>query len=328
MRDDGHDQPELVTARNDLLINPHNRLQLQGWWANVDLKPILSIHVALQYISKYASKSKSRSAAFSEIFNQIISTSQEDETSLTTIQKLLLHSVSERDISAQETTHLLLGIPLYHSSRLFISLNLNKEAPRWLRGTGGNEEGVGTSLGNDVGHTGKSPLKNYWDRPEEFEDFSLYKLNLTHKFVNGYWKKYTKENIVRIWSRLSPVHQGPHWEEFCRVKVLLHVRHRNIEQLTENGDIGHCIVWSTLYDHFIEEISKDPSDLLGPAVDNEEEIIAEEEELEEENEDDQDEYRPDWMILSKMGPNATIKHSSDLGSRDMDRNHDWLSDGK
>ena len=98
--------------------------------------------------------------------------------------------------------------------------------------------------------------------------------------------------------------------------------------MTENGNIGHCIVWSTLYNRFVEEISKDPSDLLGPAVDNEEEIIAEEEELEEENEDDQDEYRPDWMILSKMGPNATIKHSSDLRSRDMDRNHDWLSDGK
>src|SRR6266498_5518763 len=34
------------------------------------------------------------------------------------------------------------------------------------------------------------------------------------------------------------------------------------------------------------------------------------------------------MILAEMGPNATIEHSSDLGSHDMDRNHDWLSDGK
>ena len=42
LRDDGHNQPELVTARNDTLINSHNWLQLQGWWANVDLKPILS----------------------------------------------------------------------------------------------------------------------------------------------------------------------------------------------------------------------------------------------------------------------------------------------
>src|SRR5437763_15609753 len=71
----GHNQPELVTVRNDPLINLHNRLQLQEWWANVNLKPILNIHAILQYISKYASKSELRSATFSEIFNQILSTS-------------------------------------------------------------------------------------------------------------------------------------------------------------------------------------------------------------------------------------------------------------
>ena len=161
MRDDGHGQPELVTARNDPLINPHSRLQLQGWRANVDLKPILSTHAALQYVSKYASKSEPRSIAFSEIYNQILSTSREDKNSLNAVQKLLLHSVFERDISAQETAHLLLGIPLYHSSRSFITLNLNKEAPRWLRGTGNREGYEGTGLNDDVGHTGPSPLKNY-----------------------------------------------------------------------------------------------------------------------------------------------------------------------
>ena len=30
IRDDNKGQPELITARNDPLINPHNRLQLQG----------------------------------------------------------------------------------------------------------------------------------------------------------------------------------------------------------------------------------------------------------------------------------------------------------
>jgi len=50
--------------------------------------------------------------------------------------------------------------------------------------------------------------------------------------------------------------------------------------LTENGDIR----WSILYDCFIEEINKNSSDLLGLAVDNEEEEINEEEKLKEENE--------------------------------------------
>jgi hypothetical protein len=47
--------------------------------------------------------------------------------------------------------------------------------------------------------------------------------------------------------------------------------------------------------------SKRPTKILRPAVDNEEEITNKDELLEEEDEDDQDEYRPDWMILSEMG---------------------------
>ena len=136
LRDDERGQPEFVTARNDPLINPHSRIQLQGWRANVDLKPVLSTHAALQYISKYASKFEPRSAAFSEIFNGILRNSDPEETSLNPIQKLILHSVAEKDISAQETCHLILSLPLYHSSHAFVTLNLNKESARWLRGTG------------------------------------------------------------------------------------------------------------------------------------------------------------------------------------------------
>jgi len=34
------------------------------------------------------------------------------------------------------------------------------------------------------------------------------------------------------------------------------------------------------------------------------------------------------MLLAGMGPNAVINSSSDLGSRDMDRNHDWINDAR
>jgi hypothetical protein len=80
LRDD-NGRPELITARNDPLINPHNRLQLQGWRANVDLKPILSMNAAIQYISKYASKSESRSAAFSVLLTRILDASNPNDSS-------------------------------------------------------------------------------------------------------------------------------------------------------------------------------------------------------------------------------------------------------
>lgn len=52
------------------------------------------------------------------------------------VQKLLIYSIAERDISAQETCHILLGIPLYHSSQSFVILNLNKETARWICSSG------------------------------------------------------------------------------------------------------------------------------------------------------------------------------------------------
>ncbi|PKC54020.1 hypothetical protein RhiirA1_355369, partial [Rhizophagus irregularis] len=118
VRDDSRGQLELVTARNDQYINLHSQLQLQGWRANVDLKPILTIHAALQYISKYASKAEPRSAAFSDILIRILSESQPEDPLLAPCQR---------------------------------------------------------------------------------------------------------ENIVRIFPRPSPIREGPQWEEFCRVKVVLHV---------------------------------------------------------------------------------------------------------
>ncbi|CAB4427787.1 unnamed protein product [Rhizophagus irregularis] len=130
-------------------------IQLQGWKANVDLKPILSIHAALQYISKYASKAEPSSLAFSEIFKQILNNSNPDNSSLSPIQKLLLNSVSERDISAQETCHLLNGTALYHSSRSFVSLNVNEEGLRWIQGTGSGDNV------EDTGRTTQSALKRY-----------------------------------------------------------------------------------------------------------------------------------------------------------------------
>ena len=113
------------------------------------------------------------------------------------------------------------------------------------------------------------------------------------------------------------------WEEFCCVKVILHVPHRSIQGLT--GD--NTISWSTLFSQHIEEINNDPNDLLGHPVDNEEEDVTDDDD-QEPSEDEQEEYRYDWMRLAEMGPTRNIDSSVDLGTRDVDRNHDWINDGR
>ena len=92
-------------------------------------------------------------------------------------------------------------------------------------------------------------------------------------------EKNDKESIVRIWSRLSGHRNGNQWEEFCRLKVLLHIPHRSINQLNENN-----LPWSTIYNQLIDTINKDPIDMLGEPIDNEESIC---------NDESQDEYIED-----------------------------------
>ena len=87
---------------------------------NVDLKPILTQHAALQYVSKYVSKAEPRSLAFSEVLDQALCNDNPDNPGIKVFQKLLIHTMGERDYSAQETCHLLLQIPLYHNSRTLL----------------------------------------------------------------------------------------------------------------------------------------------------------------------------------------------------------------
>ncbi|PKY63626.1 hypothetical protein RhiirA4_493330, partial [Rhizophagus irregularis] len=118
-------------------------------------------------IIAFSFKSEPRSS-FSEILNKILFESDPSGSSLPSFQRLLLHTVSEHDYSAQETCHLLLGLPLYHSSRQFVILNLNNESHQWLCGTG-----IENVMPNsDVGRTERSPLQKYWDRPVELENLS------------------------------------------------------------------------------------------------------------------------------------------------------------
>jgi hypothetical protein len=84
--------------------------------------------------------------------------------------------------------------------------------------------------------------------------------------------------------------------------------------------------WSTLYHQHIDTINKDSRDLLGEPVDNEEQLSNNESEYESPEDEEEEEFQYDWMYIAKMGPNSRINFMLDLGSRDMDRNHDWINE--
>src|SRR5436190_5019542 len=141
---------KIFPKRNDLLLNFHNATQILGWQANVNFSPLTSMQGVLSYIAKYCSKTEKKSKDYHQIFNTILTSDLDVETPSRVIyQKLLSSLIVERDWSAQECCHLLLGCPLHKTSRHFRSLNLSW--PRFnafepLHPTMGNEDLAPTKM--------------------------------------------------------------------------------------------------------------------------------------------------------------------------------------
>ena len=82
-------KPEVITARNDGLINSHNPVQLSAWRGNVDMQYCVSKRKVIEYITKYATKRKPRSQTMKEVYNSIVRSLRDDSSSLKVVQKQL-----------------------------------------------------------------------------------------------------------------------------------------------------------------------------------------------------------------------------------------------
>ena len=78
----------------------------------------------IRYVAKYATKAERQAPQFGVMLNDILGSVQASTRASTVCQKLLNKMIGEREYSAQETHHLLNGLPLYHSSRSFDTLSL------------------------------------------------------------------------------------------------------------------------------------------------------------------------------------------------------------
>jgi hypothetical protein len=116
-------------------------------------------------------------------------------------RKLLNKMVGERTYSAQETAHLLLGIPLVGCSMTFHSLNIASEGTMReieAREMEFNEDGERVV-------TGESWLQRYMKRSVEIDNLSLHDVMQQYSWRNGEWRqrRSTTQVIVRVFPRLS-----------------------------------------------------------------------------------------------------------------------------
>lgn len=107
-----HRHYQFMPRCNDVFLNNYNPTFTLGWRANTDMNRCTNSHAVVEYIAKYASKAETQSRSYHEIFNNVVSTVAPGTARhplLTTATKMLNSPVVERDWSAQEISHILLG---------------------------------------------------------------------------------------------------------------------------------------------------------------------------------------------------------------------------
>ena len=229
---DGYVRTTVVTRRNDERLNSHNRVMLQNWRANVDLQVIIDVEACARYITKYAAKGEPRSAAMGEIFKKCVDKLNDQSTSAAAIRKAMIGAVGERDISAQETAHLLLSEPLNSCTYSFVCVSLDGSRPICCNTHKDSEDSSGTS---------PSLLDLYASRTQANTDDPVRELNFIqfaqkYSIVNGELRKRSTKVIVRIFPSFSPNPQSPNYGQYCKYQLIKFKPWSNFPANAWNGE--------------------------------------------------------------------------------------------
>lgn len=291
---------ELLTARNDKLLNKYNDYVIQTWRANIDVSPVLSRRALVNYLAKYITKSEKQSKDLTEVLKTLMHTTDGDAKVKKVIQRLYIQSCSERDFSAQETCHLLMGTPLTKSGgRKFVTLNFKALDPNdWV------------PLADDDTKIGKSYIEKYMERSERFEGESLMSMAKKYVLPKGQRHPFGLDAIVQVYPRLSERSKDES-DAYFRQQVLLHVPWRYEDQLLDQYES-----WEQAYimnETLIRNSSSGGCDLdnINPDDPDYEELDIDETDMTEQ-----------FMYQCRMGPSGNAGQI-ELGRREIDVNHNW-----
>ena len=223
------EEPVLLTARNDGMINSFNPVQLSAWRANVDMQYIVSRHRVIEYCTKYVTKSEPQSQPLKDVYTSIIRGLQEGNTSLKVVQKLLINTAGARDYSAQETCHLLLQLPMFKASRDFIVLSLD------------GSRAVEDRLEEEQCATAPSIVDHYMRRPitPPFNDITLIEFARQYSMPKTLGSEPTcrsRRVVVIPRPYCSPDPADPKYEQYCRQSLMQHKCFRQMDDLLDGSE--------------------------------------------------------------------------------------------
>ena len=330
------------------------------WRGNIDVSPVLSKDAAVNYISKYAAKAEPRSAQLDEAIVSLAHDAPADGRIQTILSKALNRFIIERDFSAQEVCHQVLGLPMVECSRCFdiISLRLDLTVERVFRA------GVWRRPNRDAGglpaaqENSSSKMEKYMTRPQELENISYLEMVKKYqwKATLKRWDRRRKDAIVLInpskWyeslrkdpSKPQDGHSpdNPQYQVATRRALMLYVPFRTLTDAADWGQFARSpvhlsplhrnddpqrwpICFATRLLHTPEIF---PEFIRRLWFGNQAQEVPNEEEEEWDPTPDIPRRRDqEWQTAARTRANQMIGRPRDyFGNRDIDRLHDWNSD--
>lgn len=111
------------------------------------------------YIAKYATKAEQQAPGFPELLEGVVKQMPDTGTAQSACQKMLNKMLGERTYSAQETAHLLLGVPLVRTSVAFQTQYIGEEGGMRELEDENELEADGEEVGGERRVTGDSWLQ-------------------------------------------------------------------------------------------------------------------------------------------------------------------------
>lgn len=108
-RKDGGWSVEILTKRNDPLLNKHGRLQIQNFRSNVDMQIVLNWRACLEYIAKYSAKAEKRAENINEILAKIVRKLSNSDSIHKAFRSMMIATIAIKEYSHQEAMQLLLN---------------------------------------------------------------------------------------------------------------------------------------------------------------------------------------------------------------------------
>ncbi|XP_076397905.1 ATP-dependent DNA helicase PIF1-like [Megachile rotundata] len=192
---------------------------------------------ALNYIAKYASKGEHASTAYLDLLNTLISEHEDNSPARTVITKLLISTVGERDYSAQEVVHILVGWSLYSSSRNFVTLNVTEDD--WIP--------VTQRIDDHEARTSETLIQKYRKRPPAYEYISLLNFVKKYNVVGSRIVERRQVAVVRIFPILNLCGESENDQRYYLQQCILHIPFRGtFAQILAESQLP---TWLNLFEH-------------------------------------------------------------------------------